>query len=51
VCSSDLCLVVAMAISILFYFSDQYFYLRLAPDYNTTVMHDEFKDHLISTFY
>jgi O-antigen ligase len=45
------CLVVAMAISILFYFSDQYFYLRLAPDYNTTVMHDEFKDHLISTFY
>lgn len=32
-------------------FSKDYFYLRLAPDYNTTVMHDEFKDHLISTFY
>lgn len=40
-----------LTISVLFYFSKDYFYLRLAPDYNTTVMHNEFKDHLISTFY
>ena len=44
-------LAVMVIISVLFVFSYDYFYLRLAPDYNTTVMHDEFKDHLISTFY
>ena len=42
---------VLLITSVLFIFSKDYFYLRLAPDYNTTVMHDEFKDHLISTFY
>jgi O-antigen ligase len=44
-------LAVLVVTGALFVFSDDYFYLRLAPDYNTTVMHDEFKDHLISTFY
>lgn len=44
-------LAVLLVTSALFVFSYDYFYLRLAPDYNTTVMHDEFKDHLISTFY
>jgi len=44
-------LAVSLVTSVLFVFSYDYFYLRLAPDYNTTVMHDEFKDHLISTFY
>lgn len=44
-------LAVILTLSILFYFSKDYFYLQLAPDYNTTVMHNEFKDHLISTFY
>jgi O-antigen ligase len=44
-------LVVILVTSILFYLARDYSYLRLAPDYNTTVMHNEFKDHLISTFY
>jgi len=44
-------LAVMAVIGVLFFFSKDYFYLRLAPDYNTTVMHNEFKDHLISTFY
>lgn len=42
---------VFLTTSFLLYLSKDYTYLRLAPDYNTTVMHDEFKDHLISTFY
>lgn len=42
---------VLLVASVLFVFSYDYLYLRLAPDYNTTVMHDEFKDHLVSTFY
>jgi O-antigen ligase len=42
---------VILTVSFLLYLSKDYTYLRLAPDYNTTVMHDEFKDHLISTFY
>lgn len=44
-------LAVILTVAMLFYFSKDYFYLRLAPDYNTTVMHNEFKDHVISTFY
>jgi O-antigen ligase len=44
-------LTIILTLSVLFYFSKDYFYLQLAPDYNTTVMHNEFKDHLISTFY
>lgn len=44
-------LAVFLVTGVLFLFSKDYLYLRLAPDYNTTVMHDEFKDHLISTFY
>lgn len=44
-------LAVCLVTFTLFIFSKDYLYLRLAPDYNTTVMHDEFKDHLISTFY
>lgn len=44
-------LTVVLTVSVLFYFSKDYTYLKLAPDYNTTVMHNEFKDHLISTFY
>ncbi len=42
---------IILTLSILFFFSKDYFYLRLAPDYNTTVMHENFTDHLISTFY
>lgn len=44
-------IVVLTVASVLLYLSKDYTYLRLAPDYNTTVMHNEFKDHLISTFY
>lgn len=43
-------LVTILVASTLIYFSHNYYYLKLAPDFTKTVMHPEFKDHVIATF-
>lgn len=37
-------------VSFLFFLSKEYNYLKLQPDFTKTVMHGNFKDHLIATF-
>ncbi len=42
---------VLIAAGLLIYqLADDYYYLRYAPDFNTTIYHDEFGDHMASTF-
>lgn len=46
----SLAFIVLIIGSSLLYVSQDYFYLKLAPDFTKTVMHPEFKDHVIATF-
>ena len=39
-----------LALGIVFMLSKEYNYLKLQPDFTKTVMHGNFKDHLIATF-
>ena len=39
-----------IAVLIIYQLADDYHYLKYAPDFNTTIYHDEFGDHMSSTF-
>ncbi|HEU4472501.1 MAG TPA: O-antigen ligase family protein [Flavisolibacter sp.] len=47
---ASFCLAIALSAAAVFWISENYRYMRLAPDFRTTIYHSDFREHLVATY-